>query len=198
MHKPLCSKRNLKELAEPQAKQSLSSEKMSSDECSICLEPLPAEPSAAVVKLACGHLFHRSCVQKMRRFGVETAQTCPLCRAPLPPGCEELLAQAGLANARGKTEEALRLLREALNDEPDNHSALNNLGAVLLDSGALAEAEAHLDRLVKLNPSHVLGLTNLAVIRFDQARAHLTRTPLHTHCLKAVLIHRVRSTARRS
>jgi len=53
------------------------------DQCLICLEP-PSEPTT----LPCGHAFCTACVVELRAKGV--SETCPLCRAPLPPGPEKL------------------------------------------------------------------------------------------------------------
>ena len=38
--------------------------------------------------LPCGHSFCAGCVSELRSKGV--SETCPLCRAPLPPGPEKL------------------------------------------------------------------------------------------------------------
>jgi len=54
-------------------------------ECSICLEQIS---NASTCSLPCAHVFHSSCVEGLRKFGVE--QACPLCRAPLPEGPEKL------------------------------------------------------------------------------------------------------------
>ena len=59
------------------------------DECLICLEP-PNEPTT----LPCGHAFCMACVAELRAKGV--SETCPLCRAPLPPGPKKLF-ELGLA-----------------------------------------------------------------------------------------------------
>lgn len=48
----------------------------SKDTCSICLEPLHA-----VMKLDCGHFFHKACIT---RWG-QTNETCPLCRVDMSP-----------------------------------------------------------------------------------------------------------------
>ena len=53
------------------------------EQCLICLEP-PREPST----MPCGHAFCTACVAELRAKGV--SETCPLCRAPLPPGPEKL------------------------------------------------------------------------------------------------------------
>ena len=59
------------------------------DECAMCLESLA---SAKVLKLPCSHAYHAQCVGKLREFGIK--QVCPLCRADLPPGPEQLFDDA--------------------------------------------------------------------------------------------------------
>ena len=44
--------------------------------------------------LPCGHSFCTGCVGELRSKGV--SETCPLCRAPLPPGPEKLFELAYL------------------------------------------------------------------------------------------------------
>ena len=56
---------------------------MDADRCLVCLGPL-REPT----RLPCGHSFCTGCVGELRSKGV--SETCPLCRAPLPPGPEKL------------------------------------------------------------------------------------------------------------
>ena len=59
------------------------------DECAMCLESLA---SAKVLTLPCSHAYHAQCVGKLREFGIK--QVCPLCRADLPPGPEQLFDDA--------------------------------------------------------------------------------------------------------
>ena len=63
------------------------------DRCLICLEP-PHEP----MRLPCGHSFCTGCVSELRSKGV--SETCPLCRAPLPPGPEKLYELAERVRAK--------------------------------------------------------------------------------------------------
>ena len=59
------------------------------EECAMCLESLA---SAKVLTLPCSHAYHAQCVGKLREFGIK--QVCPLCRADLPPGPEQLFDDA--------------------------------------------------------------------------------------------------------
>ena len=56
-------------------------------ECAICLESLDPS-SAGCSTLPCSHVFHVSCAEGLRSFGI--AQVCPMCRADLPPGPQQL------------------------------------------------------------------------------------------------------------
>ena len=61
----------------------LCKEAVETDRCLVCLEP-PREPTV----LPCGHSFCTGCVSELRAKGV--SDSCPACRAPLPPGPEKL------------------------------------------------------------------------------------------------------------
>jgi len=58
-------------------------------DCVICLEPLTQEASCL---LPCRHSFHVACVAGLRAAGV--SQACPMCRAALPPGPDQLCDEA--------------------------------------------------------------------------------------------------------
>ena len=57
------------------------------NECAICFDDLSDSPSPA---LPCSHRFHASCVDELRKAGVE--EVCPLCRAKLPATAEKMFA----------------------------------------------------------------------------------------------------------
>ena len=57
-----------------------------------------------------------------------------------PNPVEELLPRAVLATDKGRVEEAIELYRRALEEEPENGIARNNLGCLLLDENRIDEA----------------------------------------------------------
>ena len=61
------------------------------ERCCICLEAMTKDISFT---LGCKHLLHVECAAELRKFGLK--QSCPFCRAPLPPGPEKLAADAML------------------------------------------------------------------------------------------------------
>ena len=60
------------------------------DKCAICQDILIG---ATATTLPCNHVFHSTCVEELRKFGVE--QVCPLCRVPLP-GIDQVCEEATL------------------------------------------------------------------------------------------------------
>ena len=81
-HKKACSAYVLAAAAQAQQDR-LCKRAAEAEQCLVCLEP-PREPT----RLPCGHSFCTACVVELRAKGV--SETCPLCRAPLPPGPEKL------------------------------------------------------------------------------------------------------------
>lgn len=63
--------------------------KVEPEDCPVCLDPITASTACT---LPCSHLFHATCVADLRAFGVK--QACPMCRADLPPGPEQLFEAA--------------------------------------------------------------------------------------------------------
>ena len=112
-------------------------------ECAICLEFLDEAPTQT---LKCSHTFHVTCVNELRARGVQ--QTCPICRADLPPSPEKMFADGssifiriqhvvqGGGNPtnrahRGKLDEVVRLWSGAA--EQGHAGAQVNLGNLYLD-----------------------------------------------------------------
>lgn len=100
--------------------------------CSICLEELTSPQCT----LPCEHTFHKACVDGIRKFGI--AKVCPLCRAELPPGAENLFDQAirqfGLIARKVASRTTPALLEE------DNMNAIMQL---LHEAAAQGYAPAH-------------------------------------------------------
>ena len=57
--------------------------------CAICFDNLSDSPSPT---LPCSHRFHASCVDELRKAGVQ--EVCPLCRAKLPATAEKMFDDA--------------------------------------------------------------------------------------------------------
>jgi len=72
--------------------------------------------------------------------------------------------------------------RAALRTSPDSHTALNNLGKVLLVRGRTREAETLFRRALEKKPNYGVAHLNLAMVLRDQGRMEEART----ECLKAV------------
>ena len=77
------------------------------DECPICLEPLEDLPEDPNFQLPCNHRLHTECVKGLRKSGV--SQACPLCRAAIPPGPEQLYEEALLKYVKDALTEISKL-----------------------------------------------------------------------------------------
>lgn len=71
--KKTCSSCGIKELTDFVEDISLSE---FSDECCICYENNKEDSTEKIIKLKCGHMFHKSCMEKW----VKSSASCPLCR----------------------------------------------------------------------------------------------------------------------
>lgn len=76
----------------------------------------------------------------------------------------DLVDKAGQAAAAGRADEAIRLLRSAIETDPKNPRALNALGNRMVESGNLAEACAMFERAVEADPNAVPIWLNLSAI----------------------------------
>jgi len=70
----------------------------------------------------------------------------------------------------GDTEEAEKILRDAVAFAPDDSNAHINLGAALKYISVLAEAEAEFERAIELDPENSQALNDLALVRGNQGR----------------------------
>jgi len=94
----------------------------------------------------------------------------------------ELVKQGNELCRQGRFAEAAQIYRHALALAPQLHGLHNNLGGVLLRTGATNEAIAHLEEALKLSPDYVPALMNLgtayAATRNDAAAIRLFRRAL--------------------
>ena len=82
-------------------------------------------------------------------------------REPSPQTVDELLYAATLAINGGKYDEAISHLRLVRDEDPDNDHALYMLGVAHAQRGEHAEAVAHIERAIAINPE------NRAIARRD-------------------------------
>jgi tetratricopeptide (TPR) repeat protein len=75
-------------------------------------------------------------------------------REPTPQTVDEMLYAATLAINGGKYDEAISHLRLVRDEDPDNDHALYMLGVAHAQRGEHAEAIAHLERAIALNPEN--------------------------------------------
>ncbi len=85
-------------------------------------------------------------------------------------GGSATLNKALTAHAQGKTEEAVKLYRQVLADDPNNKYALYNLGQIAQKAGDLAEAERDYQSALESDANFAPALFNLAILRTTQKR----------------------------
>lgn len=87
----------------------------------------------------------------------------------MPPWLREALG----ASAGGDVETALRLLRQAAQDHPDDPRACFLLGAELAQAGSMAAAEAAFAAALVLAPGFAMARFQLGLLQFSSGRAAL-------------------------
>lgn len=83
---------------------------------------------------------------------------------------DELFRQGNAAQAAGDYATAEAIWRQVLQQDPDNDSAYNNLGAVLDSQGRHTEAEAIFREALRLNPNFAVAYYNLGNVLDSQGR----------------------------
>ncbi|HTM01590.1 MAG TPA: protein kinase [Candidatus Omnitrophota bacterium] len=112
----------------------------------------------------------------------------------LAPGSARVLRVAGvLAKAEGRLEDAIRLERQAFEQNPLSGGAYHNLGNILLAGDRFAEAEAAFRNSLELAPARAATRASLAFAlaaqgRLDEAIAETMREPLEWARLRALAI----------
>ena len=151
------------------------------DHCVICVGPV-----VAPVELPCGHAYCAGCLAELRTKKV--AQTCPLCRAELPPGLDGLYDLAFRAFCRisgmvrrgeaswaslpaaeqEEMDEVIAMLTEAA---AQGHARANSdLGFVLMEVRQDFDgAEAAYRAAIAANPGYAGAHTNLGTLLQERA-----------------------------
>jgi len=80
------------------------------------------------------------------------------------------LARAEEAQLQGRLDEAEKILRETLAQDPDNPRALRMLGMLALEANRFKAARRMLERAVELEPGLVMGWNDLANFHMKQDR----------------------------
>jgi tetratricopeptide (TPR) repeat protein len=83
---------------------------------------------------------------------------------------KRLMALAAEHHREGRTEEAERLYRRVLRDNPRNVDALRLLAQVAAKAGRADDAEALLERAIEIAPDFIQALVDLGQLRKDQDR----------------------------
>ena len=80
------------------------------------------------------------------------------------------LAKAEEAQLQGRLEEAEKILRDTLAQDPDNPRALRMLGMLALEANRFKAARRMLEKAVELDPGFVMGWNDLANFHMKQDR----------------------------
>lgn len=97
----------------------------------------------------------------------------------MPPSTTTpLLAKAFQLHQAGRLPEAAAIYHEVLRARPNDAAALNNLGALQLQTGAAAAAVETLSVLVAQRPNDPIGYSNLGHALIQAGRAAEAETPL--------------------
>lgn len=84
------------------------------------------------------------------------------------PGVEENgdpLTQGLQAHVEERYDDAIAAYQQVLEDDPENHLALYNLGLVEQSQGDTAQAEDYYRQTLEVEPEYIPALFNLAIIR---------------------------------
>jgi Flp pilus assembly protein TadD len=98
-----------------------------------------------------------------------------------------LIQLSSVQDRAGKDEAAEKTLRELLAREPDNSTALNNLGYFLVERGSrYQEALRLIEQAVSIDPLNgsfldSLGWVNYRLGKIDKAREQLEKATVYTH-----------------
>ena len=104
------------------------------------------------------------------------------------------VAQARVAEQQGNHEQAISLLTEAIQRNPEDTESQRWLGQLLVEQGRSREAARHLSAVAKLHPDDPQALVQLARVWLqqdspDQARPLLTRAiQINPHDVEALLM----------
>jgi len=82
----------------------------------------------------------------------------------------KLMVEGLVAAKHGKSEQAIKLLRKAIDTDPSLTPAITNLGVQLQLAGKTMEAEQMLRRAVAQNPADYSARFNLGILLFQAAR----------------------------
>jgi tetratricopeptide (TPR) repeat protein len=88
----------------------------------------------------------------------------------LPPGSEQLVAEAQNYFAAKEFDKAATDYQKILQEDPNNPLALGNLAAIELEQGKLDDAEKHIKAALAQNPDDAYNLSILGYVKFRQEK----------------------------